>query len=167
VSDVRRVCVGRLTSPFGIRGEIKFVAAPAAAASIAAGRTYYLGATAAARALRCTAKRRHQDKLLVSFEGYAAPETVRELTGSELFVEASAIELGPGEYLDADLIGLRLIDERGVPLGAVVAVQHFPTQDCLVVGPQRALVPLIRAFVGTIDLDARTIATTLPDGLLE
>ncbi|GAC1301983.1 MAG: ribosome maturation factor RimM [Vulcanimicrobiaceae bacterium] len=167
MSDLRRVSVGRLTSAFGIRGEIKLVPTPYAAASIVAGRSYRLQSGAAERLVRCTATRKHNDKLLVTFAGYATPETVRELGGCEVFAEASEIALGPGEYLDADLIGLRLVDADGEDLGTVVAVQHFPAQDCLVVGERRALVPLIKAFVGTIDLDRRTIATTLPEGLLD
>jgi len=167
VNDARRVRVGRLTGPFGIRGEIKFAPAPFAAVRVRAGGTYALGDADSARTVRCTAARTHHRKLLVSFAGFATPEAVCELTGCELFAEASEIALAPGEYLDADLVGLRLRDEAGVDLGAVVGVQHFPAQDCLIVGPGRALVPLISAFVGTIDLSARTIATTLPAGLLE
>jgi 16S rRNA processing protein RimM len=145
---------------------MKFVPAPFAAIRIRAGHTYAVDPPGN-RLVRCIGAREHHDKLLVSFEGFATPEAVRELANCDVFAEASEIELGPGEYLDADLVGLRLLDDRGNDLGTVVGVQHFPAQDCLVVGPQRALVPLIRAFVGTIDLERRTIATTLPDGLLD
>ena len=137
------------------------------AARVTAGNTFALGDEDGARSVRCLAVRTHQAKLLVTFEGYATPEAVGELSGSELFADASDIALGPGEYLDADLVGLRLIDAAGGELGTVVGVTHFPAQDCLVVGPQRALVPLIAAFVGAIDMRARTIATTLPAGLLD
>ncbi|GAC1306521.1 MAG: ribosome maturation factor RimM [Vulcanimicrobiaceae bacterium] len=167
MTEDRRVSVGRLASPFGIRGEIKFVPTPFAAATIAVGRSYEVAAASGVRTVRCTARRTHRERFLVTFEGYDAPETVRDLTNCELFAIASEIELQPGEYLDADLIGLQLIDERGEVLGDVVGVQHFPAQDCLIVGPNRALVPMIRAFVGTIDLVARTIETTLPLGLLD
>ena len=167
MSVVRRVSVGRLASAFGVRGEIMFVPAPFAAVAVTAGRTYALGAGSQARTLRCTSVRTHHAKLLISFEDFTSPEAVRELAGSELFADDHDIVLAPGEYLDTDLVGLQLVDAAGKALGAVVGVQHFPAQDCLVVGAQRALVPMIAAFVGTIDLGARTIATTLPEGLLE
>ncbi len=167
VSAGRRVSVGRLTSPFGVKGEIKFVPAPFAAARIAAGHAYALGVSADARIVRCSRAREQHEKLFVTFDAFVTPEAVGELSGCELFAEASEIVLSAGEYLDADLIGLRLVDEAGRELGTVVGVQHLPTQDCLIVGPQRALVPLIRAFIGTIDLERRTIATTLPAGLLD
>ncbi len=167
MSDGRRVSVGRLTGAFGIRGEIKCVPTPFSAARMTAGKRYTLGDGVDAVTVRCTAVRKHQEKLLVTFEGYATPEAVRDFNGREVFAEASEIVLAPGEYLDADLVGLRLIDATQNELGTVVGVAHFPAQDCLIVGDNRALVPMIRAFVGAIDLDARTIATTLPDGLLD
>jgi 16S rRNA processing protein RimM len=86
--------------------------------------------------------------------------------GRELFVEREQLRLAPDEYLDADLTGLRLIDLRGNELGTVVGVEHYATQDCLIVGPQRALVPMVRAFIHRIDVAAGTIAVDLPDGLL-
>ncbi len=74
--------------------------------------------------------------------------------------------LGPDEYLDADLIGLRLLDEKGTELARVVGVEHYPAQDCLVVEPGRALVPLVKAFIKRIDVDDGVIVTELPEGLL-
>ncbi|HEX3469012.1 MAG TPA: hypothetical protein VHT05_13120, partial [Candidatus Elarobacter sp.] len=52
-------------------------------------------------------------------------------------------------------------------LGEVVAVEHYPAQDVLLVGPQRAMVPLVRAFVRAIDIGARRISVDLPAGLLD
>lgn len=167
MSDARRVSVGRLTGAFGIRGEIKCLPTPFSAVRLSAGKTYVLALGVNAFAVRCTAVRKHQEKLLVTFEGYSTPEAVRELNGAEVFAEASEIVLGPGEYLDADLVGLRLVDAEQNELGTVVGVAHFPAQDCLIVGERGALVPMIRAFVGAIDLEKRTIATTLPAGLLD
>jgi 16S rRNA processing protein RimM len=111
--------------------------------------------------------RRHHERTLVAFEGIATPEAAKTLVGRELYSDAAAaIELGPGEYLDADLRGLRLIDETGRELARVVDVQHFPAQDCLIVDPGRALVPLVKAFIRSIDVAAGTIVVSLPDGLL-
>ncbi len=161
-----KAVVGRLTGVFGVRGELKCRPAPQAEDAFAAGRRYALGAGPDARELRCRSARRHHEKLLLAFEGIDTPEAARALAGAELYAERGDVELGPDEYLDADLVGLRLLDESGRELGRVVAVQHFPAQDCLVVGDARALVPLVKAFVRGIDLQAGTIVASLPDGLL-
>lgn len=167
MNDGRRVSVGRLTGAFGIRGEIKCVPTPFSPVGMKAETTFVVGEGREALLLRCTGVRKHQEKLLVLFEGYASPESVRELAGREVFADAREIVLLPGEFLDSDLVGLRLIDESANDIGTVVGVAHFPAQDCLIVGSQRALVPLIRAFIGEIDVINGTIATTLPAGLLD
>jgi 16S rRNA processing protein RimM len=160
--------IGRLTGVFGIRGELK--CRPLAGdEAFEAGRWYDVAAAGGEpRRLRCRSVRRHHDRLLVAFDGFESPEAAKVLAGADVRGEAGDIVLGPGEYLDADLVGLRLIDENGAELGrTVVGVAHYPAQDCLIVDPGRALVPLVKAFIRDIDLTAGTIATSLPDGLFD
>ena len=162
-----RVAVGRLLGVFGIRGELKCRPTAAGASAFVAGRAYALGSAADdARELRCTSARRHHERLLLGFEGVTTPEAARELVGADLYAEAEDLTLGVDEYLDADLIGLRLVGEDGRELARVVGVQHFPAQDCLVVEPGGALVPLVKAFVRRVDIAGGTINVSLPDGLI-
>lgn len=164
----RTVVVGRLTGVFGVRGEIKCIPVPDGAAAFSAGRAYVVGTGDNERGVRCRSARRHQDKLLLAFEGFETPEAVRSLAGAEIRADVADVPLGADEYLDADLIGLRLIDARGHDLDrVVVAVEHYAASDYLVVDPGRKLVPLVKAFVLRIDLAAGTIATALPEGLFD
>lgn len=162
-----RGLVGKLTGVFGVRGELKCIPTSLGTSSLAAGRTFTLGCEPGAPELRCIGARRHHARLLVSFEGIASPEVAREFVGRNLYGESVDVALAADEYLDADLVGMRLVDLAERELATVVAVQHFPAQDCLVVGPQHALVPLIKAFVRRIDRVTRTIVVDLPEGLLE
>lgn len=162
-----RVVVGRLAGVFGVRGELKCRPLPGSEPAFAAGATFALGPGAEARCVRCRSVRRHHERLLVAFDDVTTPEAARALVGADLFAERDAVPLGPDEYLDADLIGMRLLDEAGRDLGRVAAVRHFPAQDCLVIEPGGALVPLVKAFVRAVDLQARTIRASLPAGLLD
>lgn len=167
VNTARRVSLGKLTGVFGVRGEIKFLPTALGEHAFAAGKVVAMGSGPGARELRCASVRRHHERLLLAFEGIITPESAREIVGGELFGEAGEIKLAPGEFLDAELVGMRLVDTTGLEIGIVVAVQHFPAQDCLVVGTQRALVPMVKAFIKHIDRTERTIATELPEGLLD
>jgi 16S rRNA processing protein RimM len=163
----RRAIVGRLTGVFGVRGEIKCLPAPAAGAAFVAGRSLTVGEGESARTLRCRSARQHHEKLLVAFEGIDTPEAARVLCGQSVRADLEDAPLGPDEYLDEDLIGSRLLDPSGNDLGYVVAsVVHYPAQDCLIVEPGGGLVPLVKAFVRRIDIEAKTIALDLPEGLL-
>jgi len=164
---VTRLAVGKLVGVFGVKGELKCAPSSLGVDAIVAGREFACSPLDGAERLRCTNARRHHERLVVAFEGIATVERARELVGCELFAEGDEIELGAGEYLDRDLIGLRLLDEAGRELGKVVGVEHLPAQDCLVIAPGRALVPLVHAFAPAIDLDAGTIVMSLPEGLLE
>lgn len=163
-----RVAVARLAGVFGIRGELKCKPAAFGDAVLAPGRTYFTAADPAqGSAVVLASVRRHHERSIVTVAGVDTPEAAQALVGTELFLERDEIQLGAGEYFDADLVGLRLLDEAGRDCGTVVRVEHYPAQDCLVVAPGNALVPLVRAFAPKIDLTARTIAMTLPRGLLD
>ncbi len=166
-SETALQLVGRLGAPFGVRGEIKCRPASFGPEAFAKGRSFRAGSEADARELVCTSVRTHHETLLLSFEGIASPEEARLLTNRELFAAAGDVPLGEGEYLDRDLIDCDLIDPAGAVLGRVVDVQHFPAQDCLVVGPERLFVPFVKAFIRKIDIAARRIHVDLPEGLLE
>ncbi|MGP6156539.1 MAG: ribosome maturation factor RimM [Vulcanimicrobiaceae bacterium] len=161
-----RVAVGRLVGVFGLQGELRCRPGAFGEEVLEAGHSYFLAPEGDVRRLSCVGVRRHHDRFLLRFEGVSTPEAAAELVGGDLFAERDEIELGRDEYFDADLIGLRLLDEMGKELGQVVGVEHYPAQDCLVVEPGRALVPLVKAFVRRIDLAARTVVMALPDGLL-
>jgi 16S rRNA processing protein RimM len=153
---------------FGLRGELKVdpsrIGDDALAVGLALDATLRDGST---RVLHVRALRRHKGRPLVTFEGIGDATAADGLVGATLQIDRAEVELGSGEYFDEDLVGCALVDEAGEALGDVVAVEHYPAQDFLVVGARRALVPLVRAFVRAVDVPARRIVVTLPPGLLD
>jgi 16S rRNA processing protein RimM len=119
------------------------------------------------RTLQVRSVRIHQGRPLIAFEGIDDATAAHVLAGATLAIDRGDVALGDGEYFDADLIGCELVDATGTPLGAVVAVEHYPAQDMLLVGPRRAMVPLVRAFVRAVDVARRQIVVELPPGLLD
>jgi 16S rRNA processing protein RimM len=154
---------------FGVRGELKCDPTPAGSSLFRNGISLTAsGPDAADREVRIARVRQHKNRVLVAFDGIETPEAAEPLVGSILFAARERIELQPDEYLDADLIGCRLIDDDGRVLGTVTAVEHYPASDMLVIGPARRLVPLLREFVRAVDLPHRRIAVAaLPPGLLD
>jgi 16S rRNA processing protein RimM len=86
------------------------------------------------------------DRPLIKLAGVDDPAALR---GEILLVEE---ELEEGEYLVADLVGCEVAG-----LGRVERVLAGPSCDVLEVGVGAVLVPLVRAAVRRIDLDARII----------
>jgi 16S rRNA processing protein RimM len=112
--------------------------------------------------------RRHAGKLAVQFAEAETREAVEAFAGSVLYARSADLPpLSAGTYRDADLIGLRVIDERLGDLGRVRSVAHYPQADMLVVGERALLVPMLAAYGVVIDIPAATIGTRLPEGFEE
>ena len=163
---------GRVAGVFGLRGELKVAPSRIGDDALAAGLE--LRATLAdgsVRALRVRALRRHQGRPLVAFDGVDDATAAQGLVGATLAIERADVALGEGEYFDDDLVGCALVDAAAGVLAQVVAVEHYPAQDVLLValphGAGSAMVPLVRAFVKGIDVNARRISVDLPPGLLD
>lgn len=158
--------VGRIAGVFGIRGELK-------CDPTSAGRTLF-SARALFRAvlsdgtteeLRLSSVREHKGRLLIRLPGIESANDAGRYVGATFYADRKRIELDPGEYLDADLIGCELFDPLGKNLGAVTRVEHYPSSDMLVVRGQ--LVPMVAAFIISIDLAEKRIVADLPAGLLD
>lgn len=106
--------------------------------------------------------------LLVGFEGVADRTSAEALRGIQLWAEGIAEPTAPDEYADLALIGLPVVAPDGSALGTLVAVQHNPAQDLLVVrtpGGER-LVPFVEALVPEVDLVKGVIVVDPIPGLL-
>lgn len=164
-ADVR---AGTLVGVFGLHGELKLSASRVGDDALRVGLALTARfADGRMQPLVVRTLRRHQGRPLVAFEGINDVDAARALVPAELDVARADAPLAEGEYFDDDLIGCRVLDPAGIDRGEVLAVQHYPTQDMLVVGRARALLPLVRAFVRQVDLAGRTIYVDVPPGLLD
>jgi 16S rRNA processing protein RimM len=162
------VNAGRIVGLFGLRGECKIDATRLGADGLRAGSAVRVRfADGTVRALRVRAARLHKGRPLAAFDGFDDVDAAETLVGATLALDRADVVLAPGEYLDADLVGCRLVDGSAAVVGDVVAVEHYPGQDMLVVGPARTLVPLVAAFIQSIDLPEKCIVVDLPRGLLD
>ena len=112
----------------------------------------------------------HAGRALVKFAGIDSPEDVRSVQNWTVEIPASeARALDADEYFLHDLIGLTLIDAKGVERGKVAQVEETGGGLLLVVdGPRgRYDVPFASEICTKVDLEARTIAVNLPAGIEE
>jgi 16S rRNA processing protein RimM len=159
---------GRVAGVFGLHGELKVAPSRIGEDALVTGAvvraTLSDGTT---RSLRIATMRRHQGRPLVRFAGVDDATAAASLVGSTLWIDRGDVVLAANEYLDDDLVGCMVVDVAGVQLGRVAGVEHFPAQDMLLVGPARAMLPLVRAFVRSIDVAARLIVVDVPPGLID
>jgi len=159
------IAVAKFVGCFGIRGELKCRPTPAGELTLVPG-SYASRADGAGERIVIEELRRVGGRLVVRLAGVGRIEDAAAFVNREIFLEREAIVLGDGEYLDDDLVGLRLTNHAGDELGTVARIDHYPASECLVLA-SGGLVPLVKAFVRRIDVAAGTIVVELPEGLLE
>jgi 16S rRNA processing protein RimM len=162
------VRAGRIVGAFGLGGELKIDASRIGLDALRAGLAVTLHFDdGSEREATIAAMRMHKGRPLVRIAGIADATAADALGHADVLIARDDAPLFDDEYFDEDLVGCRLIDEAGRERGAVVAVLHYPAQDMLVIGAERVLLPLVRAFVARVDVARREIHVTVPPGLLD
>lgn len=108
---------------------------------------------------------------LLALRGVDSISSAQPLTGASIVASAESLPRQPNvALLHAELTGMMLVDDTGRTLGVVQSIDESPAALLMVVrrvDGSEALVPLVSAFLDGIDLGARRLVVTLPDGLLD
>ncbi len=165
------LAIGRITSPHGIRGEVKVEIMTDFPDRFKPGARAYLGAGTddpEARPVVILSSRQHKEMMLVRLDvtpDRNAAELLRERY--LLIPEADAMQLGEHENYLHDLIGLKVETADGESLGELCEVLFTKANDVYVVRGEQGelLLPALRDVVLRVDLAARTMIVAVPAGL--
>jgi 16S rRNA processing protein RimM len=152
----RRLEVGRVGRPHGLRGEVVVVPITNRTERFAAGNT--LDVNGVPRSIETC--RPHQDRFLVRFEGVDDRDGAERLRGATL--SAAPLPADDDELWAHDVIGAQVVDRAGAVLGHVTAIEANPAHDLLVLD-SGALVPVV--FVTSSE--PGRVVVDVPEGLLE
>jgi 16S rRNA processing protein RimM len=164
--------VGQIARPHGIRGEVVVEVTTDEPGTRFAVGSAMVTDPAAVGPLTIEAVRPHQGRLIVAFAGVLDRDGAEALRGVKLCVDSADVPApaDPDEYHDFQLVGLRAVSSSGEALGEVVAVEHGPAADLLVLrraSGGRVLVPFVKAIVPLVDLAAGQVVLSPPEGLLD
>jgi 16S rRNA processing protein RimM len=119
----------------------------------------------ASSTVRVIGVRPHQGRLLIAVEGVEDVDAAKTYAGAILYARKERVDVAADEYLDADLLGCRVLGVDGTDYGTVDAVEHYPASDMLVVAG--TMLPMVRAYVRDIDVAERRIVIDPPAGLFD
>ena len=158
--SVKRVMVGEIGRPHGVRGLVRLRAFTEAPAAIAA----YSPLTDETGAKRFAITLKGGD--IAAIEGVTDRDAAQRLTGTRLYVDRDRL-LPPedDEFYLTDLIGLAAVTEGGEALGSIRAVEdHGAGAFIIVEGAGREhLLPFTRAVVPVVDVAGGRV-TVVPPG---
>jgi 16S rRNA processing protein RimM len=151
--------VGRVLSTRGVRGEIRFRYYNESDSNLGRYAALFANRDGRKIELRLSRVQPRRGYFLIQFAEVETPEAASFLVGTELFVrEEDLPRLNEGEYYDYQLIGLKVINENGEPVGRVAEVIHTKANDVIVIeGEREMLVPLQEEFILGIDVNAASI----------
>jgi 16S rRNA processing protein RimM len=160
-----RVAIGVVSKAHGVRGEMVVVLHDPESTSLEEVDTVFVGGIA-----RTVVQARNTGgAYLLLVEGISDRDVAAALRGAVVEIDRDELELDDDEVLLADLIGCKCVLEDGTPWGEIVAVEAGAMQDRLIVrdGQVERQLPVVDAFVANIDLEARVVTVTPPEGLPE
>ena len=155
----KRILVGEIGRPHGVRGLVKlrsFTADPDAIASYGP-----LTDEAGTRRIALTVLAEGLGRI----EGVADRDAAARLTGTRLYVERDRLPPAEDdEFYLADLVGLAAATEAGQSLGTVRAVEDHGAGAFLVLdGPPERMLPFTRAVVPVVDIAGGRLVVVLPE----
>lgn len=155
--------VGQIVNTHGIRGELKVQPWCDEAEQFFDFTTLYLDG----QAVQPRSVRLHKGNVLLTLPGVEDMDAALHLKNKVLSVRREDLKLPEGRYLNADLMGLRVLDATsGKEIGTIRDVLIYPANNVLVVkGEKEYLIPAVSAVMEEPDLDAGTIAIHMLEGM--
>ena len=161
----RRLCVGVITAPHGVRGQVRVKSFTAVPDDIAA----YAPVTDkdGRREFRLSLVGQAKGVLLARIDGVSTREAAEALRGTELFVDRDILPAteDDDEFYYADLIGLPAVLKNGDAYGTVKALHDFGAGDMIEISVADSgdiLLPFTKAIVPEVDLEAGRIIVEPP-----
>jgi 16S rRNA processing protein RimM len=169
----RWIVMGRIESPYGIKGWLNIVPYSASPTALLDYREWRIGnvgdgdpetAPAAWRAVDVLEARAQGDHLVAHLAGCEDREQAERLKKWEIAVPRSWLPaLAENEFYWADLVGLDVVNAQGEKLGVVSGLFSNGVQDVLRVADgtpgaaRERLIPYVAQYVQGVDLAARVI----------
>jgi 16S rRNA processing protein RimM len=160
------VAVGRVVKPQGRKGEVlteSLSDRPDRFPSLR--RAYRAAPGGAAEEVRVTSCWPHKGRYVLKLEGVDSISEAERLRGIELRIPEDELPALPdGSYYHYQLVGLRVRDEDGCPIGVVESIWETGGEAPVLVvrgDGEELLIPLADTFVKRVDLEAGVIVAQM------
>lgn len=146
----RLIEFGRVAGSYGVRGWLRVVVDEPEV--LAEQPSWWLDGTE----YPVQETKEHSGTLLAKLAGVDSPEAAQGFKGKA--VQIPRPEAGEGRFYWDDLVGLEVVNGKGVVLGVVKAMSSNGAHDVMQVQGERSrLLPFVPAYVMRVDLQAKRI----------
>ena len=153
---------GRIVNTHGVNGEVKievWLDSPEFFRSFK--RLYLNGAEK-----KILSARVHKSFVIARLDGVEDLNAAMALKGKTVEILRADAHLKEGEFFVQDILGFRVVDERGTEIGRLVDAEETPASMIYVVkGEKEHLIPAVREFILSIDAEREEIRVHLIEGM--
>ncbi len=163
--------VGVITSPHGVRGEVKVFPTTDDPNRFKDLKEVIIKTKHSMETVKIASVKFQKNLVILRFVGVDDRNTVETWRKYELYVtRKNAVKLEEGEYFIADLIGLTVYEDTGEKLGELYDVLQTAANDVYVVKQEHGadiLIPVIKECILDVDIDGGKVTVHLLPGLRE
>lgn len=163
--------VGVITSPHGVRGEVKVYPTTDDANRYRTLEEVLLDTGNEQMTLQIEHVKFHKNMVIVKFKGFDNINDIEKYKGSDLLVSREhAVKLNPDENFIIDLIGLHVVTDEGDEFGTVKDILKTGANDVYVIDGndgKEYLFPSIKECILDVNLKEKKVTVHIMDGLLE
>lgn len=163
--------VGVITSPHGVRGEVKVFPTTDDAKRFKTLKTVILDTGKEQLTLEIEGVKFFKNMVILKFKGYDNINDIERYRQKDLLItREQAVKLKKDEYFITDLIGLSVVDEAGTKLGTVKDVMETGANDVYVVeleNGKELLLPAIGDCILDVDMETETMKVHVLNGLMD
>jgi 16S rRNA processing protein RimM len=161
LAEEELISIGKIVGVHGVRGMVRvYPLTDFPQRYLERPDVFVVGPDGSQRPARITEATPHKGVYLMAFDWAKTRDEAEGLVGGEVKVPpAAVVPLPEGSYYHFQLVGLRVIDESGKPLGLLSEVVSEPANDVYVVtdGGRQTLLPATREVIRRVDLAAGVI----------
>ena len=157
--------LGRITAPVGIKGEMRVYPYIEDKTRFSAVKKLLVDG----KEYRVERVRYQKDMAVLKLQGIDDRNAAESLRNKILTLSRKDIWDNPeGTYFVADLVGMQVSDEAGVPVGTLKSVISNPANDLYEIETAEGrtlLLPAVKAFVLKVDIEKAQMTVRIPEGL--
>lgn len=159
--------IGKIVNTHGIKGEIRILSNFKYKSKVFIKHfKVYIGSNKQEETI--TSYRPHKQFDMITLEGITNINDVLKYKGKPIYINKADLKLDANEYLDEDLIGLKVIMQDKA-YGTITKIERDKYQDKIVVNNDGIiyLVPYVYDIIKTINLEEGTMTLEYIKGLLD
>ncbi len=146
------VVVGKVISPFGIKGEIKVLPIAPEEFVLSLQRIFFKKKGGDYLPFEVESTRRHGSFVLLKLKAFSTPEEVEQFKGAHIFLPREELPpLGEDEFYSFELVGMEVITDKGRKLGKVDHLKDFGVYDMLILEGEKIIIPFVSDIVLNVD----------------